>query len=153
MTLSPEPLYRERLWPAIWLYFAVALVIPASVLVFLPINLAVGFIVAIVLYLGAIGVLLIASPRIAVTRSEFIAGRARLPIAIAGAPESFTGTEATAERGVRLDSRAWLLIRGWINPVVRVGVLDEKDPVPYWLVSTRHPHAVVAAIRSARGDS
>ena len=60
------PVYHERLWPAPWLYIATALVMPASLLVFLPINLIVGVVVAIVLYAGCIGLLLSSSAAIPV---------------------------------------------------------------------------------------
>jgi hypothetical protein len=43
-------LYSERIWPSAWVFVSTALVIPASLLVFLPINLFAGVIVAIVLY-------------------------------------------------------------------------------------------------------
>jgi hypothetical protein len=49
-----------------------------------------------------------------------------------------------------LDARAWLLIRGWITPVVKVDLTDPTDPTPYWIVSTRRPAEVVAAIAKAR---
>lgn len=142
--------YRERLWPAVWLYFATALVIPASLLVFLPINLEVGIVVSIVLYLGAIGLLLLGSPSIEVTATHLVAGKARLPIEVIGAVEGFRGDEARLERGQRLDARAYLVIRGWIDPVVRVELLDVNDPAPYWLISTRHPDAIADAIGRAR---
>jgi hypothetical protein len=142
--------YREKLWPSAWLYIATALVIPASLLVFLPINMFVGIVVAVALYGACVGALIVGSPVIEVTASHFVAGRARLPLAIAGNAEAFDGIEASAERGQRLDARAWLLIRGWVAPVVKVTVDDPADPVPYWIVSSRHPHDVVAAIAAAK---
>jgi len=145
--------YRERLWPAPWLFISTALVIPASLLVFLPISVEAGVIVAIVLYAAVVVALLLGAPTILVTDTEFSAGRAHLPLAIVGEVVGFEGEEARAERGPRLDARAWLLIRGWVSPVVRVQVLDENDPAPYWIVSTRHPDAVVAALESARAAS
>ncbi|MGO2111963.1 MAG: DUF3093 family protein, partial [Pseudoclavibacter sp.] len=48
------------------------------------------------------------------------------------------------------DARAWLCLRGWSGTSARVEVIDESDPVPYWLFSTRHPDAVRAAIDAAR---
>jgi hypothetical protein len=51
---------------------------------------------------------------------------------------------------VDLDARAWLCIRGWIDPVVRVQVTDPSDPAPYWVVSTRNPDQLVAALQAAR---
>jgi Protein of unknown function (DUF3093) len=142
--------YRERLWPAVWLFFSTALVIPASLLVFLPINETVGIVVAVVLYLGSVGLLLLASPVVTVTDREFVAGKARVPLEVVSTATGFTGLEASGERGQRLDARAWLMIRGWVDPVVRVELNDPSDPVPYWLVSTRRPDELVAAITAAK---
>lgn len=142
--------YRERLWPAPWLFISTALVIPASLLVFLPINTTAGIVVAIVLYLGCVGLLLLGSPTISVTDTELVAGRAHLPLALVGAVEGFSGDEARLERGQRLDARAYLLIRGWVDPVVKVGVDDADDPAPYWLVSTRNPSALADALEATR---
>ena len=143
-------IYRERLWPAPWLFISTALVIPASLLVFLPIDMTTGVVAAIVLYAACVVALLMAAPVVAVTAAEVRAGRARLPLAVVGAVEAYRGDEAQLERGQRLDARAWLLIRGWVSPVVKIEVLDETDPTPYWLVSTRAPDAVIEAITKAK---
>ncbi len=124
--------------------------IPASLLVFLPINPVAGIVVAAALFTGCIVLLILASPVVEVTESEIAAGPARLPLEHVGELAAFAGAEARQERGPRLDARAWLLIRGWVDPVVRVEVTDVRDPVPYWLVSTRRPDAVVAAVDKAR---
>ena len=142
--------YREKLWPAPWLFISTALVIPASLLVFLPINTTAGIVVAIVLYLVCVALLILGAPTIEVTDTEFRAGRASLPLSIAGTVEGFSGEEARAERGTRLDARTWLLIRAWISPLVKIQNLDERDSAPYWVVSTRHPDAVVAAVETAK---
>jgi len=125
-------------------------VIPASLLVFLPINTTAGVVVAIVLYVSCVILLILGGPVIEVTDADFRAGRARLPISIVGTVEGFAGDEARVERGVGLDARTWLLIRGWISPLVKIQNLDERDSAPYWVVSTRHPDAVVAAITAAK---
>lgn len=142
--------YRERLWPAPWLFLATALVIPASLLVFLPINDFAGVIVAAVLYIGCVVLLLAAAPRVEVTTSELVAGKARIPLSLVGESTAARGDDAWQQRGPLLDARAWLLIRGWIDPVVRIEIDDDADPTPYWLVSTRRPEALVEAIESAR---
>jgi hypothetical protein len=150
MTTPPTTTYREKLWPAPWLYIATALVMPASLLVLLPINAFVGVVTAVVLYAGCVLLLVGTSPVVQVTPTHFLAGKARLPLSVVGEVSSFDGDEAKLELGQRLDARAWLLIRGWIAPVVKIEILDEKDPTPYWVVSTRHPKAVIAAIEAAR---
>ena len=137
------------MWPAPWIFLSTALVIPASVLVFLPINAAVGYVTAAVLYTGVVTVLVSTSPSVEVTESHFIAGRAQLPLEFIGETQAFRGEEATLERGRRLDARAWLVIRGWISPVVKVRITDPSDPVPYWLVSSRRPDQIVDALSKA----
>jgi len=142
--------YRERLVPGPWIYITTALVIPAALLVFLPINVYVGVVVAIVMYLATVTVLTVTSPVIEITKNEFTAGRARLPLANVGEVTGYTRSEASLQRGRLLDARAWLVIRGWVDPVVKVEILDDRDPAPYWLVSTRQPAAVISALSEAR---
>jgi len=143
-------LYRERIWPSPWVFVSTALVIPASLLVFLPINFFAGVIIAIVLYGAIVMVLVATSPVISVSSRELVAGRARVPVDLISTVSAFEGEEATLQRGRMLDARAWLLIRGWVSPVVRIELSDASDPTPYWIVSTRSPAALVAAIASAK---
>ncbi len=142
--------YREKLLPGPIVFIFSALVIPAALLVFLPINLTIGVVVAAVLYVTVVVLLILGSPIVEVTDSLLIAGRARLPLTNVGDTKGFIGAEATQERGPRLDARAWLVIRGWIQPVVKITLNDPSDPTPYWLVSTRHPSDLIAALVKAR---
>ena len=143
-------LYRERLWPAPWIFIATALVIPASLLVFLPINTTVGIVVAIGLYVAIVITLVVTSPTITVTDTTLTAGRAAIERDLIGAAEPFDREEATLERGQRLDARAWLLIRGWLTAVVRVRLDDPDDPTPYWLLSTRRPTELSEVLSPSR---
>ena len=145
---GPVTLYRERLWAPPVLYLATALVIPASLLVFLPISVLAGVLVAIGMYLAVLVLLWVLAPTIEVTETEFRAGRAHLPRTLVGEVAGFEGAEATTQRGPKLDARAWTLFRGYVRGVVKVEVQDPADPTPYWLVSVRNPSAVVAALRS-----
>ena len=153
VTTESTTLYREKLWPALWLFLGSALVIPASLLVFLPINPMAGVVVALGLYAACVIALIAGSPVVEVTAAELRAGRARLPLELVGSVTAFHGDGASLERGQRLDARAWLLIRGWVSPVVKVELLDETDPAPYWLVSTRQPDAVIDAIVRAKATA
>lgn len=142
--------YRERLWPAPWLLFASALVMPASMLVLAPISVPAGIATAVVLYGGCILLFVLGAPTIEVDERMLRAGRARVALDLLGKPQVFTGQEATLERGPHLDARAWLLIRGSIDSVVTVPVNDPADPTPYWLISTRRPRELAAAIEGSR---
>ncbi len=48
--------------------------------------------------------------------------------------------------GSEADARAYLLVRPYLKRAVRVTVVDPADPTPYWLVGTRHPEALAAAL-------
>ena len=51
------------------------------------------------------------------------------------------------------DPRAYLLTRPYIKTAVRIDVADGADPHPYWLVSTRRPGELVAAIEASRRET
>lgn len=144
------PSYRERLWPAAWMYVVIALIVPATLLVFAPISIEAGIATSIVLVAGSVAVLLVTAPTIEVVEGELRAGRARIPLSLVGAAVVARGEEARHERGPGLDARAHLLLRGWVDPVARIPVLDADDPTPYWLLSTRRPEELAAAIAAAR---
>ncbi len=132
------------------MYVIAGLLIPASVLVFTPISPVAGITVGLVLFAAAVAGLLAWAPVLEVTEAEFRVGSARIPLRYTADPEGFRGAEATAARGVNLDARAWLCLRGWVDPVVRVPITDPRDPAPYWLVSTRHPGELIAALQGGR---
>ncbi|NYD65849.1 DUF3093 domain-containing protein [Agromyces atrinae] len=144
------PDYRERLWATPWMFIITGLLIPASILVLAPISLPAGIITGVVLYLGVAGLLLLASPVVEVSGGELRAAKASIPLEFTGEAVGFAGTEASAERGRRLDVRAFLMIRGWVSDVVRVEIVDPKDPTPYWLISSRKPNELAAAINGSR---
>ena len=144
-------MYRERLWAAPWLYFATALIIPACLLVFAPINFVAGVVSAVVLYAGCVWMLIASSPTIEITDTALTAGRARIERTFLGVARAYRGDEATLQRGQKLDARAWLMIRGWVKPVVTVELLDTSDPTPYWLLSSRHPDELVRVLNDRVG--
>jgi hypothetical protein len=42
------------------------------------------------------------------------------------------------------------VIRGGIDGVVIVAITDPDDPAPYWVISTRTPDRLAAALRRAQ---
>ncbi len=79
---------------------------------------------------------------------EVRAGVAHLPVRLVGQVDVATGEAKRAALGPELDPDAFVLHRPWIGPVVRLEVLDPDDPTPYWVVSTRHPERLLAALRT-----
>lgn len=132
------------------MFLAVLLLVPAGLLVFLPIGVEVGIIGSIALLAIGLGFLWATTPTIEVTDAALRAGRATLPMQFVGTAVAITGEDATIARGRELDARAWLLLRGWVKDVVRVENTDPNDPAPYWLISTRRPAELVDALTQAR---
>jgi Protein of unknown function (DUF3093) len=80
------------------------------------------------------------------------AGPARLPFSAVGAVRIVEPATRRALLGPAGDDNAYLLTRDWISGAVYVEVVDEDDPTPYWLVSTRHPERLAAALRRPDDD-
>lgn len=139
-------LFRERLLPGPGLFLAVSLLVPAGLLALMPIGVVAGVVGALVLGAAGIAFLLLTTPTIEVTGETLRAGRATLPRRFVGEAVAIRGQDAFIARGQQLDARAYTLLRGFIKDVVRVENTDPDDPAPYWLLSTRRPDDLVAAL-------
>lgn len=138
--------FKERLWPTVWIWVIAAGISGAGILVFAPISMAAGYTAAAVLFAIIAILLVLSTPTITVTGTSLTVGRATIDRRFVGEVQSFRSEEATAERGTRLNGLAFLCIRGWIDPVVRIEITDPSDRTPYWLASTRRPEELVAAL-------
>lgn len=74
------------------------------------------------------------------------ANRAALPTAVIARGASVPATAKSAALGRQLDPAAFLVHRAWVKTMVLLVLDDPDDPTPYWLVSTRNPAAVLAAL-------
>ncbi|NIZ92118.1 DUF3093 domain-containing protein [Kineococcus rubinsiae] len=140
----------ERWWPAVTTWFSCVPLVVAGWLVPLPVfgyrAAAVGAVVAAVVTLACLASL---SWRTRLADGVFQVGRARLPVAVIGAVDPVPAAERRAALGPQLDARAHLAIRSWVPSAVRIHLTDPHDPTPYWMVSTRHPERLAAALRAA----
>jgi Protein of unknown function (DUF3093) len=92
------------------------------------------------------------SPRIDVDDGWLRAGRARIAGEFLDGAEPLDAAETRRVAGPGADVRAYLLLRPYLKRSVRVIVRDDRDPTPYWLVSTRDPEHLAAAIRVISGS-
>jgi hypothetical protein len=95
------------------------------------------------------------SARLSVADGVFAAGRARIDVTHLGAAEALDAEQTRRAAGVDADARAFLVLRPYLSLGVKVAVQDAADPAPYWLVSTRNPQALAAALNhlSGRGQA
>ncbi|MBH0775102.1 DUF3093 domain-containing protein [Nocardia bovistercoris] len=145
--------YRERLWVPLWWW---------------PIAFAVTGLLAAEIHMGAPGlrawlpyVLLLPVPvwaliwlgrhRVEVRADadgtpELHADRAHLPVSFVSRAAVVAPTAKSAALGRQLDPAAYVCHRPWVGPMVLLVLDDPDDPTPYWLISTRRPEKVLAAL-------
>jgi hypothetical protein len=147
-------LFRERLTvPIIW--WALAGLFSFSVLLAVGAYLGpvwgVGTSVATMLVAAAI--FGSASLTISVDAKETHVGRAIIGHAYVAACRALDAEETRRRAGIEADARAHLVLRPYIKTAVEITLDDPDDPVPYWLVSTRHPHRLAAALQDAASST
>ncbi|MGO1434391.1 MAG: DUF3093 domain-containing protein [Canibacter sp.] len=144
--MTQNSIFRERLWPTIWLYIIFLLLIPGVMLMLMPLNATLGVILAPVVYALIVGFITFSCPVVTVTDGTLIAGNASIPLNELGNVDLLDRNELTLTIGPRADARAFLLIRGWIHTAVKIENNDPQDPAPYWVITTRRPKELQAAI-------
>ena len=144
--VTANPIFRERLWPTIWLYIIFLLLIPGVLLMLMPLNMTLGFVLAPVVYLIIVGAITWTCPVVEVKDGHLRAGDAIIPLSDLGAVTQLDRNQLTLTIGPRADARAFLVIRGWIHTAVKIENTDPKDPAPYWVITTRKPAELTAAI-------
>ena len=123
---------------SIWLAFVVAL--PAALAWGATAVLGAG-VVALFLGYGA--------ARVRVEHGVLHAGRAQIPAHLLAAPTALDAETTHRVAGRDANAHAYLLLRPYLKRAVRVTVSDPADPAPYWLVSTRRPDELAAALVAA----
>ncbi|GAW49718.1 putative membrane protein [Nocardioides sp. PD653] len=88
--------------------------------------------------------------RIVVDDGWLQAGRAKIEIRFVGPVVALDKAVARELSGPLADARAFLLLRPYLPRAVRIEIDDPDDPAPYWLVSSRRPATLVAALGQAR---
>ncbi|HEY4534409.1 MAG TPA: DUF3093 domain-containing protein [Enteractinococcus sp.] len=138
--------YHETLRPSWSMWLLVLLAAALGWLTLAPLSIGWGVVSGVIVAaIAAIG-LLASSTDITVTSTHLQVGRATIERDQIGAVTGYLGDEAFAQRGRKLHGLAYLHLRSWIKPVVRIQIEDPQDRTPYWLTSTRQPEQLVAAL-------
>ncbi|MFF0340993.1 DUF3093 domain-containing protein [Kribbella sp. NPDC004875] len=140
--------YRESLRvPVSWWIIAAAAVVTLFVIVAVPVSVPAGAIVA---GLAAVLLLLLfvryGGARVEVDDRHLRAGRAEIDRSYLGTVEALTGEQARLAFGRDCDPKAYLVLRSYLRGAVRVQITDPGDPTPYWVIATRHPDRLAAAL-------
>ncbi|HEY1133729.1 MAG TPA: DUF3093 domain-containing protein [Nocardioides sp.] len=102
---------------------------------------------AVVLALLALALGTYGGARVAVTEhGTLVAGKAEIGLEHVGDVVALDAEQTHLVAGREADARAYLLLRPYLRRSIKVTITDPADPVPYWLVTCRHPEKVAAAL-------
>ncbi|MGE2727930.1 DUF3093 domain-containing protein [Mycolicibacterium vaccae] len=144
--------YRERLrvpwwwWPPAMVVAALIAVVFQRGIPALPYWVAFAVLAAVaavtLVWLGRFEVRVVESGG----ENQLWAGAAHLPVSVMARTAEVPKSAKSAALGRQLDPAAYVVHRAWVGPMVLVVLDDPDDPTPYWLVSSRHPDRVLAAL-------
>lgn len=143
--------YRERLHvPLRWWVQGVMLIatIWIAVILWVPPLLAWTITGAIIL-LFALAMQSYGSAAVEVRDGWLYAGKAKIQTTFLGAVDPLSAEETWQVAGPKADARAYLLLRPYVRRAVRIQITDPADRTPYWLVASRHPDALAAALAAS----
>jgi hypothetical protein len=147
-------LYRERLSaPPSWWVVGMASMLTFGAIVWTGFDVGVTIVVfAALILITAAFLLNWGRAFIEVTSGELRVGPGAdaLPLSAVGEVRPLDEAQARALRGPRADPRAYTLIRPYLRYAVYVEVTGPDTGHPYWLLGTRWPDELAAAIESAR---
>ena len=147
--MSAKPIFREVIRPPLWLIaFLYFLLFSFVIAIWAAFDTAAGVntsLIAIVLGLVAIKA---ATKTITVTEGELKVGRAHIPLYYCGSVEVISKKEFLRARTRDADPAAFFALTFWISEGIKVEITDERDPTPYWLISTKRGQALQAALKS-----
>lgn len=89
--------------------------------------------------------------RIWVTDGELFVDDAHLPLRYICAAVPVTGEAKRMALGPRLSALAFVVHRPWVGGAVKLTLDDPADQTPYWIVSSRRPADLAAAITARPG--
>ncbi|HEX3197481.1 MAG TPA: DUF3093 domain-containing protein [Propionibacteriaceae bacterium] len=147
-------LFRERLTvPIVWWVLAGLFALSVLLAVGAYLGPVWGIGTSVATLLVAVAMFSSASLVISVDGKEIQVGRASIERAYVAACRALNADQTRRRAGVEADARAHLVLRPYIKTAVEITLDDPDDPVPYWLVSTRHPHRLAAAMQDAASST
>lgn len=101
---------------------------------------------ALVLPATTAGLVLLSRREIRVEDGVLHVPGARAPLTAFGPAEVLEGPSLRRVLGPEADTSAWIAVRPWHRRALRLPVVDPEDDTPYWVVGTRRPVALLAAL-------
>ena len=147
-----EVLYRETVWPSLVALMPAILLAPAVGLVITPFtDFVVATLVGSSAFVLTLVIVLSFAPRILVMKTDrkiyLQVNAASIEASHISSAAIITKSAVRKERGPALDARSFRVFQPSVSEMLKVNLSDARDATPYWLVSTRNPEALKAALK------
>jgi hypothetical protein len=149
--MGSKAIYKEVIRPPLWLIafmyfmlFSLVLAIWAAFNDAIAIN---AFAISVVLGIVAI---YFSSKEILIDQSELRVGKAHIPIIYLGEMEIVGKKDFGNARTRGADPAAFFALTFWVSEGVKIEITDQRDPTPYWLISTRKAQQLLTALKKAK---
>ncbi|MBM6592253.1 DUF3093 domain-containing protein [Brevibacterium sp. RIT 803] len=148
-TTQPETrvVYTEKLGPSIGMWILIVIAAASTALMVLPVWTAGTIILPVISFVLLAWWLRSLGISIIVTERQLFVGDAHIDRRYVTDATGYDSEDARTARGTGLDARAFLMLRPWAKCAVRIDIHDESDPTPYWLVSSKRPMELAAALK------
>ena len=133
-----EVIFKEVIRPPLWLLaFIYFMFLSLVVAIWAALDNRSAFIAWIFSTLALIAIAHSARSKIEVTEKELVVGKAHIELRYISKIESIDTAQMPLLRTRDADPAAFLAITFWISTGVKITLKDERDPTPYWLVSSK----------------
>lgn len=142
--------FRERLHvPAVWWLLAGLFALSLLLAIGLYVGLVWGIGVTIASLAVSTALFVRGAVAIVVDDTGLRVGRAWIEHRYLDSAQALDAEQTRRRAGPEADARAHLVLRPYVAGAVEITLDDPEDPAPYWLVSTRRPDALAAALTAS----
>ncbi len=139
--------FRERLHvPVVWWLLAAGFALTLLLALGLSVGPGWGIGAAAASLMVTTALFVRSAVQIEVDDAMLRVGRAQIEHRYIGGAQPLDAEGTRRRSGVDADARAHLVLRPYVSTAVEITLDDPDDPVPYWLVSSRRPAALAAAL-------
>ena len=140
-------LFREVIRPPLWLLaFIYFLLLSLVIAIWAAFDNRSAFIAWACATISILAIAFSARSVIALDENELRIGRAHIELKYLHSVELLTKDQMRLLRTRDADPAAFLAITFWISTGVKITLKDERDPTPYWLVSSRKSEELTSTL-------
>lgn len=144
---SDRPTFREVIYPSLApISFAFFLISSIGVIFASAYGSSWGWIITLLLTISTFVGIYRSRLIIEVKDGKLFVAGAKIEKKYIGEVSALNSSEMKRLRGRDANAIAFTEVRFWVKGGVKVDVNDANDPVPYWLVSSKHTEKLVSAI-------